>query len=263
MGNDCIRSVLGFGRQKAFDYIFYRIESNLARYFKENTYYSDVYERIMNGGGIQAEELFGLGKAIGMARVRFQGKTVLADGERFCLVDDYTVMINIGKLIKAVSDNELNNKIEILNEVIDHEVSHIIQYIEKSIIYDRNIYYPLVSKTGHNVGFRNIMRFFGYRSAKSTIQLIPQKIKDMTKEDLEDRISNHRYRGAKNSYNFYNCACKGKVVLLDKKENGFSFTCNNCGNRLRRINLRVKANKNVVINEINRLYSEFEKKDNK
>lgn len=150
---------------------------------------------------------------------------------------------------------------EFVDKVIDHESSHIIQYLSKMKLIGDIYYYCIVqggkkADYGHNKQFRDIMVSLGYtRKEASAKQATPMCFKNLSEEQVYDIKMKCIVDQVKSEFIPVVCDCG--VSVQPKKNKAMikklNYYCDSCDSRIWPFHLRSNENKFIFENYVKKI----------
>lgn len=178
-----------------------------------------------------------------------------SNNKNYRINDDYyrtlhkiEIQLNIDLILDR---NEKDLSKEFIDKVIDHESSHIIQYLSKMKLVDDIYYYCIIqgqkkADYGHNKQFRDIMVSLGYtRKEASAKQVTPMCFENLSEEQIYEIKMKCIVDQVKNDYIPVVCGCG--VSVQPKKNKAIiarnNYYCDSCDSQIKQFHLRSNENK--------------------
>lgn len=178
-----------------------------------------------------------------------------SNNKNYRINDDYyrtlhkiEIQLNIDLILDR---NEKDLSKEFIDKVIDHESSHIIQYLSKMKLVDDIYYYCIIqgqkkADYGHNKQFRDVMVALGYtRKEASAKQVKPMCFENLSEQQVYDIKMKCIVDQVKNEYVPVVCGCGVSVQPKRNKAmiKKLNYYCESCDSKIWPFHLRTNENK--------------------
>lgn len=185
----------------------------------------------------------------------------------FIEIDNLEICLRFG-IYKKIINLNLSNDIGIINEAIDHESAHIIQFLFMVKEQDGKLYYDNKFRNkkeylDHNGLFQEVMIYLGYKEPNSVV--IAKKYRENLSEEeeiiklVDDYIKKLIY---------YRCACINKpFYIFDKRKlgdvqaginnNNKLYFCNDCKTKMVKVYDKKKSNADKIYLQLTEKAREF------
>lgn len=185
----------------------------------------------------------------------------------FIEIDSLEICLRFG-IYKKIINLNLSNDIGIINEAIDHESAHIIQFLFMVKELDGKLYYDNKFRNkkeylDHNGLFQDVMIYLGYKEPNSSV-IAKNYRENLSEEEETAKLVDDYIK----KLIYYRCACINKpFYIFDKRDlsdvqagirnNNKLYFCNDCRTKMVKVYDKKKSNADKIHLQLTEKIKEF------